>query len=241
MINIAWALGSALLTGILLTVLEMHWAIGLVMGLLVGFVVFFILGRKMQEKLEGIMTNAGKEIQNQKLERAIEVLKSGLIYKNHHIFIEKQLNSQIGMLYYVLKKEEKALEYLSKGFFKAPAAQCMLACIYYKRKDMDNVKKVMEDTVKANAKDSLCYALYAYFLENTKEHEAAIKWVQKGLAKMPNDEKLTTNLILLQNQKKMKMKVYGDVWVQLMLEKPPRIMQEPPKHMRFNKRAMFRG
>jgi len=241
MIHIALALGSILAVTAGLVLLQMHWAVAVGMGLLVGLVVFFLLGRKMQEQLESLMQSVGKEIQNQKLDRAIELLKSGLALKHRHLFVEKQLNSQIGMLYYIQKKEDQAQIYLEKGFFKNPIAQGMLAALYWKRKDMEGVKRVMEANVKANAKEGICYGLYAWFLEQNKEPEQAKAILQKGLVKLPNDEKLSSCLTLLQNNKKLKMKVFGDIWLQFMLEKPPKIYQEPPPHLRVSRKAMFRG
>jgi len=240
MINLAWSIGSAVVITVLLTLAQVHPLLSFPLGLIVGVVIFIILGRKIQERMENLMAAMQKDLQAQKIDRAIETLKTGYAFKNRHIFIESQLNSQIGMLYYLKKSYDKAAKYLEKGFMKHYIGSCMLAAIYYRRKDMDKMKEIMDDTVKANRKESICYAIYAYFLSHIKERDAAIKILQKGLKKLPEDNKLTQNLILLQNQKKMKMRVYGDMWVQFMLERAPRVMQAPPRHQRFSKRAMFR-
>lgn len=241
MINIAWSLGAAIILSALLIIIDVHPAISVPLGIVVGLVVFIFLGRKTQEKLENLMNAMQKDVQAQKLDRAIATLKKGMAFKNQHLFIGSQLNSQIGMLYYLKKDHDKALEYLKKGFLKHFVAQGMMASIYYKRKDFDQMKKTMEETVKANKKESIVYALYAYLLNQIKEREKAIEVIQKGLKKLPDDEKLTANLILLQNKKKMKMKPYGDMWIQFMLERPPRIMQQQhPFQGRMSKKSMFR-
>ncbi|MCB1045258.1 MAG: hypothetical protein KDC35_20120 [Acidobacteria bacterium] len=240
MINLSWSIGAALLIGVGLALLDVHLAISIPLGLLVGLALFVWLGRKTQEKLETIMAVVQKDIQAQKIDRAIEALKGGMRFKHQHIFVEAQLNSQIGMLYYIKKDHESALPYLKKGFLKHYIGACMQACIYYKRKDYAQMKSTMQDAVKANSKESIVYALFAYLLQQIKEPEEAIAIMQKGLKKIPDDEKLTANLILLQNQKKMKMKAYGELWLQFMLERPPRVMQGPPQHVRYSKKAMFR-
>lgn len=240
MINLGWSLGLAALISVGLVFLDVHPALAIPLGVVVGVVLFILLGRKVQEKLEAIMALVQKDIQAQKLDRAIETLKSGMHLKHKHLFIESQLNSQIGMLYYVKKDHDQALAYLKKGFMKHYMGSCMMACIYYKRKEYDKMKETLVDTLKANKKESIVYSIYAYLLNQVKEREAAIKILQQGLKKLPNDEKITANLILLQNQKKMKMKAYGDIWLQFMLERPPRVMQGPPQHVRYSKKAMFR-
>lgn len=240
MLNLAWSLVAAVLVAVIFVLLQVHVAISVPLGLVVGVVVFIFLGRRIQDRLETIMTAMQKEVANQKLDRAIAVLKKGFAFKKHHFFVEAQLNSQIGMLHYLKKENDKAAEYLNKGFVKHYVGQCMLATIHYKKKEYEKMHKVMEETIKSNKKESFCYALYAYFLSQLKEREKAIEVIQRGLKVLPDDERLTANIILLQNQKKMKMKVYGDVWVQFMLERPPRVTQAHPFQGKHSKRAIFR-
>jgi len=243
MINIA----LGLLTAAIVT-LGMHFGlqvealfITIPFGLICGFIVFFWQGRKVQGMMEALQTQMQKDLQAQKIDRAIETLKQGFAFKNRHIFVGSQLHSLIGSLYYIKKDHEKALEHLQQGFFKNFMGQCMMGAIYYKRKDYDNMKKIMDTTLSANKKESLVYGVYAWFMYQIKEKERAIEILQQGLGKIEGDEKLQANLALLQNNKKMKMKVYGDTWVQLMLDRPPRIMQEQPRHMRMSRKAMFKG
>jgi tetratricopeptide (TPR) repeat protein len=241
MINIAISIAVALLIslGFIFGLQVTAW-VSVPMGVIVGVVAFIFLGRKIQEQLEGIMAQMQRDLTENKLDRAIETLKRGFVLKNRHIFVGSQLNSQIGMLYYIKKEQEKALEHFKKGFVRHYIGQGMMAAIYYKRKDYDTMRKVMDDTLRANKKEAICYALYAYFLYQIKERDKAIEYLQKGLKKLPDDQRLQTNLTQLQNNKKMKMKVFGEVWTQFMLERPPRIQQQQPPHMRMKRRAMFR-
>jgi len=219
----------------------MNWIVSLLLGFAVGLVVLILLGRRVQTQLEAIMAQMQKLAQAGKIDQAIQVLKQALKLKNHQLFVEAQVNSQIGMLYYLKKNHEKAMTYLKKGFLKHYVAQGMLAALYFKKNDEAAYKETMEATIKASKKEPIVYALYAYFLSKNKEKDEAIKILQRGLKKIPEDKNLMQNLILLQNNKKMKMKVFGDIWTQFMLEKPPRIQQpNQPQHGRFSKRAMFK-
>lgn len=240
MINLAISLGVATLLVVLATLIQVHLLISVPLALLVGFGLFIFLGRKVQVELEAIMRMMQRELQANKMDRAIEVLKQGYALKNRHLFVESQLNSQIGMLYYLKKDWEKAQEYLKHSFVRNFAAQCMLAAIHHRNKDYEACDKVMETTIQANKKESFVYSLHAYFLMQRKERDKAIAVLQKGLKATSNDDRINSNLILIQNNKKMKMKVYGDLWVQMMLERPPRMQQAGHPHQRVSKKAMFR-
>ncbi len=240
MINIALAIAALAVTMLLFTLLQVSWFISLPIGIVIGFLVLMVLARRVQVKLEAIMQSMQKEIQSGKIDRAIEILKQAYAFKNQQLFVEGQINSQIGMLYYLKKDHDKALEYLPQGFSKHFIAQCMYAVILYKRKNIEDMRKVMDLTVKRNSKESLVYGMYAYLLCQLKETDAAIAVLQQGRDKLPKDDRIAANLTNLQNGKKMKMKVYGDMWLQFMLERPPRIQQEPPQHLRQRRKAMFR-
>lgn len=240
MINLAICLALATLVTVSMSLLDVSLFLGIPFGLVVAIAAFLFLSRRVQGKLEAIMMQMQKDIQANKLDRAIETLKKGYAFQNQQLFVKGQINAQIGMLYFLKKDHEAALPYLQKGFVRHYIAQGMLAVIYYKRKDYEQMNKVMETTIKANSKESICYGLYAYLLYQTKQPEKAIKILQDGLKKMPNDQRLSSNLTLLQNNKRMKMKVYGEMWIQFMLERPPRMQQELPPHLRMRRKAMFR-
>ena len=67
-----------------------------------------------------------------------------------------------------------------------------------------------------------------------------MRFCRRDSKKLPDDQRLQSNLALLQNNKRMKMKVYGELWVQFMLERAPRLQQAAPPHMRMSRKAMFR-
>ena len=243
MINLAFSLGLAILVSFGFLALKVQSWISIPMGIISGFLLFIFLGRKIQVQLEAIMARMQKDMQDSKIDRAIETLKEGFELRHRHFFISGQLNAQIGVLYYLQgpKKYDLALDHFKKGFVKHFIAQGMMAVIYYKRKNYDAMKETMDRTVQASKKESIVYGLYAYLLYQIKDKEKAIEVLQKGIKKLPGDEKLTVNLVQLQNNKKMKMKVYGEMWVQFMLERAPRIQQQAPPHMRMSRKAMFRG
>jgi len=246
MINLLYSLALAAAISVLsIFGLQVAVWISVPMGVLAGFALFVILGRKVQGELEAVMSKMQREIQEQKMDRAIATLEAGKVaLKNRHFFIAKQMNSQIGVIHYLQgsKHHEAALSYFEKGFMRHFVAQGMMAVIYYKRKDYDKMKKTMDDALAVTKKEAIVYGLYAYLLYQIKEKDEAIAILQKGLKKLPDDPRLTANLTQLQNNKKMKMKVFGDLWTQFMLERAPRVQQQLPPHLQkqMRRKQMFR-
>ena len=91
--------------------------------------------------------------------------------------------------------------------------------------------------LKAGKKESVLYGLYAYVLMEMKDRDRAIAVLTTGLKYCKGDERLSSNLTALQNNKPLKMKVFGEQWYQFMLERPV-IRQEPPPYARVSKRAL---
>ena len=127
-------------------------------------------------------------------------------------------NSAIGMVYFVKREFSTAFPYLEKGFFKNWVTMGMLGVTYMKRNKHDKMKETFDKALMASPKESLLYALYGYCLNDTGETVKACEILAKGVAKLPGDETLKQNLELLREGKKMKMKGYGEMWLQFHLE-----------------------
>jgi hypothetical protein len=64
--------------------------------------------------------------------------------------------------------------------------------------------------------------------------------MNKGLKKTGNDENLQQNLEALTNGRKMKMQVYGDMWLQFHLEKAGAIVKKQTKAMQGRRKIVRR-
>lgn len=124
----------------------------------------------------------------------------------------------------------EAIPYLEKSRIKGRKAQllsamwpawAMLAVAYYKsKKDIDKAVEVLEDTTKIAKKNGILWSLYAWMLTQEKRRDEAIDVLVRGKDAAPDDPHLVENLTLLQNNKSMKMRAYGEQWYQFGLEKP---------------------
>jgi tetratricopeptide (TPR) repeat protein len=216
------------------------WWAWFMIGLAVFAVAFLVLARIITKRLEAIMEPAMKDIQAQRFEVGIRKLQEAMKYGKWQIYVTGQINATIGMVYYVKRDFATAFPYLEKGFFKNWVTMGMLAISYMKRNKPDKMKETFEKAVLATPKESLLWSLYAYCLNETGSTEKAKEVLEKGLKKLPGDEKLKQNLELLNEGKKMKMKAYGDVWLQFHLESLGTIQKQQMAAMGGRRRVVRR-
>lgn len=219
MYNLLIAAGAALaVLLILLFGFKLAWWGSLLIALVVFTAVFVLFSRIIMKKVMAAIETAGKDLQAQRFEKAIRELKDALPYGKWQIYVDGQINSQIGMIYYMKRDFANAFPYLEKSFFKNWAAMGMLAICYMKRQKKEKMIATFEKAVQWNAKESLLWNLYAYCLAECGEPTKAREALEKGLKKLPADPHITENLDNLNNGNKMKMRSFGDLWFQFHLE-----------------------
>ena len=220
MYNLFISAGAAVVAFLIVTLsMGIHyWWAGLLAALLIFVLSFLLIARFVTKKLEAIMEPAMKDIQAQRFEKGIRDLKSALRYAKWQIYVESQINSAIGMVYFVKREFSTAFPYLEKGFFKNWVTMGMLAVTYMKKNKRELMRETFDKAVLATPKESLLWSLYGYCLNECGETVKACEVVAKGLSKLPGDENLQQNLELLREGKKMKMKGYGEMWLQFHLE-----------------------
>ena len=232
MINIA----ISLLVGIGIFLLSQfafggHWVIGIILGQIAAIAVFFLLAKLIMKKVTAIIELSNEELTKGQFDRAINILESGFKYKYQHPFIASQLNSQIGVIHYYKKDLKNAEEYLKKGIASHYIGQCMLGILYMKKKDEENMNKAFNAATRASGKESIVWSLYAYCLSSLGKKSEAIEALSKGQKRLPSDENIKANLSALQNNQKMKMRAYKEMWSIFMLEKTI-VRQQPPRFVR---------
>ncbi|PMP69645.1 MAG: hypothetical protein C0187_06595 [Calditerrivibrio nitroreducens] len=220
---------SGALFGLLMFYITKSFILALITGMVIVLAINFFVGRYFLKKLTELFKLVEKDVRSDKAERAIERLKEGYNYANWQFFVREQINSQIGIILYSKKRMEEALPYLQKGFQKNWLSMAMLATYYYKEKHYDKMKDVMEKAIKNSPKEGFLYSLYAYYLQSINETEKAMEVLTNGNKKVPLDEKLEAALESVKNNKKIKIQNYGNLWLQLNIEKIPQGAK--PYHM----------
>ncbi len=184
--------------------------------------------------------------------RAVAVLQRGFFFEKWQIGAGTMLNGRAGMLLFTRWTMAQmmpggtppgalaeCIPYLERARPTGRHAQllsamwpawAMLAVCYAKgKRDLDRAVAVLEDAVKYAKKQGLLWGVYAYILATNEREAAAIDVLARGKEAAPDDKVLAENLTLLQNQKKMNMKDYGEQWFQFGLERPKTPMMQQPQ------------
>jgi len=241
MYNILISAGIMVVSYLVLTFAAgLSWWLSLVISLLLFMGVFYLISRIVMKKVMAIMEYATKDLQAQRVEKGIRELQRALPYGKWQIYVTGQVNSQIGMVYYMKRDFTAAFPYLEKSFFKNWVAMGMLAISYMKRHKKDKMKETFDKAIQGSPKEALIWNLYAYCLCEINEPGKAKETLEKGLKKVSGDEKTRQNLELLQEGKKMKMKGFGEMWLQFHLESIDTIQKQQLAAMGGMKRRIVR-
>lgn len=242
MYNILISAAAAVAVLVILLLVKLPWWGCLLVALALFGGLFVLLSRITMKKVMAIIETAGKDLQGQRFEKAVRELKDALKYGKWQIYVNGQINSQIGMIYYMKRDFSNAFPYLEKSFFKNWAAMGMLAICYMKRQKKDKMIATFEKAVMGSPKESLLWNLYAYCLNECGDTTKAKEALEKGLKKLPGDAPLKENLENLQQGKKLKMRSFGDMWFQFHLESMATIQKHQMAAMggRMQRRTVVR-
>ncbi|MBW2451530.1 MAG: hypothetical protein JRE16_07345 [Deltaproteobacteria bacterium] len=233
-VGLLFGFGLSLTTGL-------HPAVYVVVGSIVFMVLYFILMRKIMKKVSDGVEAAQRDLMANRPEKAVATIKS--VQKQYgpwQFYIKKQMDAQIGIIHYMRRDFNKAYDYLKRGFVRHWIAMGMLGVIYMKRNKIADMTSTFDKAVAVTRKEPLLWNLYAYCLDHVGQREKAITVMNKALKKAGNDERLKANLEALQNNKKMKMQVYGDAWYQFHLEKTGAMIRKQTKAIQGRRKIVRR-
>lgn len=207
---------------------------GIVPGVLVMLIVYVLLGRRVLKKFEHLSKQVEAELvkasdpgrrgskkqRDMAWERAVGILESGYSLRWWQFFMKSQIEGQIGILRYVNGDLENARPNLENAFIKNWLAQAMLGAIHFKAKDYDAMRLAFEKAVRAGKKESLAWGVYSWCAWRAGDRDEAIEILNRAKKKI-SDERLEANLKALQNNRKMKMEGWREMWYQFQLVRPP--------------------
>ncbi len=241
MINLAISLAVYLaVVGLLQVTVSLDTWINALIGLAVFALVYFLLSRRVLKKLTAVMEEVQRDMLAGRAEKAIKILEASLPLGKWQFLVSSQLHSQIGSLYYLKRDFGKAFDYLQKGFSRHWPSMGMLAICYMKRNKLDKMVQTFEKAVSLTRNEALLWNLYAYCLDKVGNRTQAIEVMKKGIKKAGNDDNLQQNLDALIEGRKMKMQVYGDMWLQFHLEKTGTIVKQQTKAMQGRRKIVRR-
>lgn len=207
--------------------LVVGWVGGIIPGVIAMVAAYFLLGRRVQSQLQAGMMAVQKEIQRRQVDAAIRMLEAmKQKFGFWQFFAKSSIDGQIGAIQFLQGRQDEAKPHLENAFVRMWEPQGMLAVVHAKKKDYDAVDKVLERASKYNPKQGLLWNLWAFIHWKAGHKEKAITVLSRGKDALGDkDPILAANLLALQNNKKMKMKGYGEPWYQFQLEQHPMLRQ----------------
>ena len=220
---------------------SLHPVVPVVTGLAAFTLMYVLLLKQVMKRVGESMDTVQKDLMANRPEAAIHKLEAvQKKYAYWQFFIKKQMNAQIGMIYYMRRDFNKAYEYLDQGFVRHWVAMAMLAIIHMKRNQPKKMIATFEKTLAATRKEALLWSLYAFCLEKIGDRNKAVSVMEKGLKKVGNDDLMKANLESLKAGGKMKMQGYGDLWHQFQLEKQGDLIRKHTKAMQGRRKMVRR-
>lgn len=201
-----------------------------------------------------------------RIDAAVSILQQGFLFQKWQLGVTTMLNARIGMLLFTRWAQlgtgsaTDAVPYLRRSVVRGrkasllsalwPAWAMLAVCELKGNEDLDAAAKVLEDAVVVARKEGLLWSLYGWILAEAGRIDEAIDVLARAKSATSDDERVVSNLVALQNKKKMSMKEYGEQWFQFGLEKPKgtaslaqqRLMQQQTPQPRMgHPRAKGRG
>ncbi|RAL23778.1 hypothetical protein DL240_06390 [Lujinxingia litoralis] len=226
LISIAGLVAVTLLTGFAVGGGELRIAYGIVPGLIVFVGLYIYLARRSMKAVQDIVGRAQTDLQANRIDRGIEILKEAYAVGKWQFFVTSQVDGQIGTVLYMSQRFDEAEPFLKRSFKRNWVSRAMLGTLLYKRKRYDEMEKVFEEAVLANKKEALLWNIYAYCMWKSGQRDKAIKVLNRATEKLENDERTEKNLKALQNNRKMKMRGWNLMWYQFHLDRPPAQRQQ---------------
>ncbi len=165
---------------------KLAWWGALLIGLVVFSLAFFFLSRYISKQLMAILEQAGKDLQGQRFEKAIREMKDALRFGSWQLYVTDQINSQIGMAYYVRRDFSNAFPYLEKSFFKNWMAMGMLAICYMKRQKRDKMERTLRRLSSGTARSRYSgTCMPTVWQKNAARSQRRLPCLKRGLKKCP--------------------------------------------------------
>jgi len=236
---------AAILVGLGLAQLGVHWILGTLAGLIVAVLIMFLVGRRMRRRLEPALLQVRRQAEAGMIQPAMETLASLLPLGAWIPLLKGQIYAQMGVLAQQSGKQEQALEYLNRASRGSTEAQLMLAVAQEKAGDWAAARKVLDRAAARQKKSDLFQNVQAFLLHKHGESAQAMARLSRFVDKH-GGEASKDNLLRLQNDRRLNMKPFGLTWYALGYEHPPKSVgqvqtarkgfRQPPKNPSKKKR-----
>lgn len=217
------------------------WGSGVLMGLIAAVAALILLMRSIRKPVQAAMAEIEGHLKAQRFEAAIQRLTRMRRLGLWQPLLTSQVDEQIGVIRYAaLHDPDGALPFLQRARYKGVEGWAMLAATLYRRKRYDDMERVFQKASRRRSKEGLIWAAYAWCRLSRGRRSEALEVLARGRKKLPTDERLRRMELAVQNGKAPKMRVFGNEWYALELERLPQGPVAPgmdPRHPAFRRRG----
>lgn len=225
---IAAGLGLSVMLSLLIFPDKPAWFFGPFFGLVAFVPTVMLLSRRVGEKVRPLFETAARQAQAGNIPAAIEALEQARAWRRWQLFLEPQVDTEVGLLHYAAGDEKKAVEFLRRGYPKVSHGHLILGAALYRDGGLAPAREALERGIQFNKKSPILYNFLAWLLAKEGKREEAMEVLGRCLKVDPGDEATADNLQRLQNDKKMNMRPFGDLWFMLKFETPKGMAVQPP-------------
>ena len=220
--------------------LKFGWGSGLIWGLAAGPLVAILLMRRARKPVEAARVEIEKHLSARRFERAIERLDGMRPLARWQPLLASQIDEQIGAIRYAaLDDPAGARPHLERARWKGVESWAMLGAGLHRRGQPEEMGKVFERATRRHPKEALLWATYAWCRLSKGSRAEALDILGRGRKRLPDDERLRRMQLAVQNGKRVHMKVFGNDWYALRLERMPEAAPNAPSpsHPAFRRRG----
>jgi len=217
---IAIAVSLSVSLSLLLIPERPFYFLGPFLGVVALVPTFVLVRRRVGDKVQPFFEKAQRLAEGGDVDKAVEALRESLAWKRWQLFLEKQVNTQVGVLYYAAGKEKDAVEHLKQGYPKLSEGHLILGSILHRQGKKAEAYEALEHGIRFNKRSPILYNVLAWLLDKDRKREEAVAVLERSRKKCKGDEQTTENLERLRASKRMNMKPFGQLWYTLKFETP---------------------
>lgn len=218
MYNIAISVGLGLVVFALVS-LALPWWGSILPALLVSGLAMFLLARRINEKLTPELAKLQPLLEARDVAGAQAHLRSiQATYGKWQLYLDSQLEAQLGMLDYLQMKWDEALPKLETGSWRNAHALICIGCIHYRKGDKDKAWESLGKAVDADSKEVMTHVVLAVLRAKSDQRDEALTAVAAGLQALPDNAVLKKLQHTIANKKKIDIKQLPQTWYQFFPE-----------------------
>ena len=214
MYSVAISVGAGLLLFILLTATGLlSWYASILPATIVMLGLMFVIARRVNTAVTAEVAGIAPLLQAQDVDGAQALIRSiQQRFGKWQLYLDGQLESQLGMIDYMQGKFDDAFPKLKAGEWRNPYALICIGCIHFRRSEREAAWASFTKAQEADPKESMSFLVHAVLRANAGDREEALKVIGAGLAGAPANAALTKLQATVANKKKIDVKQLPPTW-----------------------------